>query len=1570
MNREQVVAQALACWIREKLNSERDIAREGLPAMDVRYFLQGLAQLPDFNAKEFSIALAGFGQDSTTLRSLANQTGLNLLVEISDSMNSAAVWRNKRRSHRRILALARGRHPGVHTLKHFAPPHSWELARSVLDWASANREISSTGAQEKLLDRLANGSQLKPLRSLEMVADFLSAWNRHRQIDPNDAPRKALPELGLLSDPNLFSDLDLLERRLSRNLEVTAWLMDTSPMVLRQRRVQLGRYQNEVLRDELLNILDRVEALRLAPSADLRAALTLDEVLKIFRPPKDQPETDPEAPAEQEAGAESGSQPDDDNLDLPDIGSNSAGALLDNRQEDLEAVASQIEEAWQHASEEDADHIEGELGTGDDSSSFSFDIDREFLDWLHTFCTPQTWGGLIESKEPSLEFALKHHGAALREPKKLTPDAITVEEGQTRSMLDMFQAFDREVPANGGAQINLAARWQRFCELRTGILPHLDYIVHFPLTWLGGKPALAVQIEEYLRLSGDIYRTVQENYRAMAGLSEGLARAVLEGLLALDVMQVRIELEDGRVAHKAVLLPTHPLHLWRFQRLTALLRGLGSQITPADRTAILKDVMRPEHFLSVLWLGSIPDGRGADQILPVANEIHGLATFENLRNAISSADGTEELALAVDRFTILARHHARPLRITIVNPPEPDKLMARLIGVLNRRRESTLPCLRVELFCTPDHAHRLQMAMRLSGERDLLEDKVASGRLEFKVHETPRLLSELIEEFKRSPSHILAIFDEATIHIRRRSLGQLLPMSPFCVRRQIRPDRIRKELELEPTSDEPPFSEYMQLINEAQSGQRDSSPHAWADAEGLRNTIDQVLRNAPPAAHWVFLADRALPSEGRLQSVRLLQRREGQRQVLLAAADYNRLSELIKPTFDHHNLSLSSSQLGQMLKEGVGLIGSGFFDLIRAQDGRPDPNRVRGLAGLLLAARDYRQRYPDCLMVAVDSDLARLWLRLGRRSGERCDLLAARFEEGRFIIECLEVKTTAAGELSEEGSVVAHAGAQIQATLEACAAALPDNVSGQDPLSAPRCEMLKEIFVRACQSRAISPDLRARWCAWLPQLFRQEGDTLPPVFRGEVIRVLLGSNEDVSEVELSSEPFRIVARSLTEGRIQDLIELPPDCQPPAPGNSGGSGTPPPGPTQPSGGSQQAASSIQPSGGRASPPVAGSPPNPPQSQPRDSNASVPSPASPAQASVTAPSGTSSQAQAPAELPWPPPVNALKMIGQADAVAQLLSQVNFSKSSGRRFPDKLLVGPAGVGKSSLARAMARRLLDEEEILFNGADLRSPAMLISSLLEKRKVPARPRGTVGIQGCLIFIDEAHAMSSSVATALLGAMDDARRTTIDGVNYDFDQVTIILATTDPGKLSEAFNSRPDKTYLRPYTLHELAGIVWLHGKLNLNDFELPREVCYEIAARMRCQPRRAVRALTQTLIPHFHGLTHQAGERANYSRIGAALTPEAVATWFDAQGVDLNGLDTAARNYLAYLRRSGATSGERLQQALGITNRPDFIEIDEFLVRLGLVTVSAAGRSLTREGTRYLAQPLDLRHRISRQQG
>jgi len=138
-----------------------------------------------------------------------------------------------------------------------------------------------------------------------------------------------------------------------------------------------------------------------------------------------------------------------------------------------------------------------------------------------------------------------------------------------------------------------------------------------------------------------------------------------------------------------------------------------------------------------------------------------------------------------------------------------------------------------------------------------------------------------------------------------------------------------------PSTDDPPFCDFMQLINEAESGQRDSTPQTWADAENLRQVVDEILQGITPGAAWLALVDRALPSESGLHSVRLLMRREGQRDVLVLTRDYRRLAYRVRQAFDDCNLQVGNAQLERLLEEGVNLVGAGLLDLIK-HDGLPD----------------------------------------------------------------------------------------------------------------------------------------------------------------------------------------------------------------------------------------------------------------------------------------------------------------------------------------------------------------------------------------------------------------------------------------------------------------------------------------------------------------------------------------------------------------------------------------------------------------------------------------------------------
>src|SRR5262249_16945207 len=159
----------------------------------------------------------------------------------------------------------------------------------------------------------------------------------------------------------------------------------------------------------------------------------------------------------------------------------------------------------------------------------------------------------------------------------------------------------------------------------------------------------------------------------------------------------------------------------------------------------------------VLYASSFPYNRGAARILPVASDIHRLATFENLRNACQSRDGQETLASAVERFAAIHRQHVFPLRLVVINAPDPGSLLLALLKLLDARRGEFIPRLRVDIRATPEHFARLSNALPFdTRQRDLLEEKISSGRLEIRVARDAAPLPAQLAKVQESPCHVLA----------------------------------------------------------------------------------------------------------------------------------------------------------------------------------------------------------------------------------------------------------------------------------------------------------------------------------------------------------------------------------------------------------------------------------------------------------------------------------------------------------------------------------------------------------------------------------------------------------------------------------------------------------------------------------------------------------------------------------------------------------------------------------------------------------------------------------------------
>jgi Holliday junction DNA helicase RuvB len=310
--------------------------------------------------------------------------------------------------------------------------------------------------------------------------------------------------------------------------------------------------------------------------------------------------------------------------------------------------------------------------------------------------------------------------------------------------------------------------------------------------------------------------------------------------------------------------------------------------------------------------------------------------------------------------------------------------------------------------------------------------------------------------------------------------------------------------------------------------------------------------------------------------------------------------------------------------------------------------------------------------------------------------------------------------------------------------------------------------------------------------------------------------------------------------------------------------------------------------------------------------------------------------PRQVAAPPPASQAfdGLVGQEERVRRLQETAEGTRALGTRFPHTLLTGPAGTGKSTLARAIA-------------AAAQQPLAEVSAPLLKDRVTWVRFLADLAEGSVLFLDEAHALPLGLLEVLLQALAERQLTLVlsDGVRarqvtLRLPAFTLVAATTDEGALPAALRSRFG---LRETLVHygvEALSEVALQASARAaagagaGGLETTAEAARRLAQASRGTPREVLRLL------------ERARERA--ARTGVRrLDAQEVERLLSGLGYDDEGLDPGEQRYVQVLRESSTPIPlARLARLLGSTPRALTEHVEPWLFHRGLVRMTPGGRT------------------------
>ncbi len=297
-----------------------------------------------------------------------------------------------------------------------------------------------------------------------------------------------------------------------------------------------------------------------------------------------------------------------------------------------------------------------------------------------------------------------------------------------------------------------------------------------------------------------------------------------------------------------------------------------------------------------------------------------------------------------------------------------------------------------------------------------------------------------------------------------------------------------------------------------------------------------------------------------------------------------------------------------------------------------------------------------------------------------------------------------------------------------------------------------------------------------------------------------------------------------------------------------------------------------------------------------------------------------------------------VGQKSIVEKLRIFIEAAKQRGEPLDHALMLGPPGLGKTTLANVIANEM--GVQIKITSGPVLNRAGDIAALLTGLR-----------RGDVLFIDEIHRLNKNVEEVLYPAMEDyhfdvliGKGPTARSLRMKVQPFTLIGATTREGDISAPMRTRFGVvSRIDYYTVEELTELIKaVSMKLK---YPIDADAAREIASRSRGTPRVAIRM--------FKRMRDVAQVKKHKS-----VNLETVDMGMTMLQVDKMGLDYIDRKILEVLINrfnGGPVSLDTLAVSVGEEADTIYDVYESFLIQIGFLARTGRGRVATKAAWNYM---------------